>query len=347
MAYSINAKDYFETYLYTPGGSGGHTNSSLNFQPDWVWFKLIGGTESHGLYDAVRGVTKRIKSNSDAGETTESSGLTSFTSNGWVTGADGASGSAGQNYVSWNWKAGGGQGSSNTDGSTNSLYTSASPNSGFSIVTYTGNGANRTIGHGLGVAPKMIFTKQYNGTRSWYVGANSVGWGSELYLNSTAGSAGSPTTFNSTAPTSSVFSIGSGSAANSNGETFVAYCFADIQGFSQIGRQYIGNANTNNGVFVYTGFKPAWVMIKKATGAANSWCIGDNKRSSSNTVLNYLLADNSDVDETGSQERDFLSNGFKIRNSNNMLNTSGETYIFMAFAEQPFVTSSGVPTTAR
>jgi len=346
MAYSINAKDYFETYLYTPGGSGGHTNSSLNFQPDWVWFKLIGGTESHGLYDAVRGVTKRIKSNSDAGETTESSGLTSFTSNGWVTGADGASGSAGQNYVSWNWKAGGGQGSSNTDGSTNSLYTSASPNSGFSIVTYTGNGANRTIGHGLGVAPKMIFTKQYNGTRSWYVGANSVGWGSELYLNSTAGSAGSPTTFNSTAPTSSVFSIGSGSAANSNGETFVAYCFADIQGFSQIGRQYIGNANTNNGVFVYTGFKPAWVMIK-GEASNRDWLIIDNKRGAFNIFGERLYANDDHTGDTSGDYFSFFSNGFQVQENVNLFNESNASYTYMAFAEAPLVGSNNVPCTAR
>ena len=344
MAYTTINKptDYFNTKTYTGTGSN-LAITGVGHQPSLTWIKQIGATTDHVLYDAVRGVTKNLHSNTTDGEDTQSDGLTAFGTDGFTVGADSKSNANSGTFVSWNWKANG-QGSVNTDGSTDSLYTSASPTSGFSIVTYTGNGANRTIGHGLGIAPKMIITKQYNGTRAWYVGSNSIGWGSELYLNQTAGSTGSPTTFNSTAPTNSVFSIGSGSAANSNGETFIAYCFADVQGFSKIGRQYIGNGNAD-GAFIYTGFKPAWVMIKREQ-SGKGWIIMDNKRIGYNPDNEQLVA-NSNGAEYANNYIDFLSNGFKIRDTNQDVNTSGNSYTYMAFAEAPLVGSNNVPATAR
>jgi len=347
MAYTTVNKstDYFNTKTYTGTGSN-LAITGVGHQPSLTWIKQIGATTAHNLVDAVRGVSKALASNDTSGQGDYSpNNLKSFDSDGFTLGTGSLVNTSSGTYVSWNWKANG-QGSVNTDGSTDSLYTSASPTSGFSIVTYTGNGANRTIGHGLGVAPSMIITKQYNGTRSWYVGATSIGWGSELYLDSTAASAGSPSTFNSTAPTSSVFSIGSGSAANSNGETFIAYCFADIQGFSQVGKQYIGNADTNNGVFVYTGFKPAWVMIKGET-SGRDWVIIDNKRGAFNIFGERLYANDNHAGDTSGDYFSFLSNGFQVQENVNLFNANNESYTYIAFAEAPLVGSNNVPATAR
>ena len=345
MAYSaiIKPKDYFEPYIYTPGGSGGHTNSSLSFQPDWVWFKLLSGTESHGLYDAVRGVTKRLKTNSSGAQTTEASGLTSFTSNGWVTGADGASGSASQNYVSWNWKAGGGQGSSNTDGTINSTYTSANTTSGFSIVSYTGTNATATVGHGLGVAPKMIIWKELGNSNDWCVWQSSLTATQVLVLNDN-GPITSDSNVMGTLPTSSVFSIGQGTRTNRSGGTYIAYCFADVKGFSKVGGSYTGNGNAD-GTFVYTGFKPAWLMFKKTNGS-EGWIMIDTTRGLYNAAYKYVLAE-SNAAEAGDIAYDILSNGFKFRGTSQ--NGSGDSFIYVAFAENPFVANTGqsIPTTAR
>mgnify|MGYP001401012347 CR=1 FL=1 len=346
MAYSTISKStlHFETKLWTGNGST-QTITGFGFQPDMVWLKQrTSSTRNHNLYDAVRGATARIYPDDTSGQDTASNGLTGFTSDGFTLGNDTSNSENSGTYVSWNWKAGG-AGSANSDGSTATVKTSANATAGISVVQYTGNGANRTMGHGLGIAPDMILTKQTSGTRDWYVGATSIGWAAELYLQSSAGSASSPSTFNSTAPTTSVFSIGSGSAANSNGETFMAYCFADVKGFSKIGKQYSGNGNAD-GPFVFCGFKPAWVLIKREQGGQN-WNIYDNKRLGYNGGDAPLFADLNNVESTDYGRIDFLSNGFKIRTTNGQLNTDGNSYTYMAFAEAPLVGSNNQPSTAR
>jgi len=346
MAYTTINKstDYFNTKLFT-GNGGTQSLTGVGFQPDWVWLKSRSVADSHILFDAVRGVTKRLMSNAASAESTEAQEVQSFDSDGFTVGNSDNANRSSATMVSWNWKAGTGQGSSNTDGSINTTYTSANTTAGFSISKYTGTGSTGTIGHGLGAEPEVIIVKKLNSSESWFSYHKPLGNTGRLVLNATDGVATDAGYWNSTTPTSSVFSVTSNGSNNASGDTYMAYCFAPKTGYSKFG-SYTGNGNAD-GTFVYTGFKPAWVMVKKATGAANSWFIGDNKRSPSNIVFNYLLADTSDVDESGSgQERDFLSNGFKIRNSNNGLNTSGETYIYMSCG-QSLVGQNNVPCTAR
>jgi len=347
MAYSAILKptDYFNPKIYTGTGSS-HAITGVGFQPDFTWIKGRSNPYSHCLIDAVRGVGTTIASNSTSGEYSSPTEITSFDSDGFTLGTDTGVNNNASTFVSWNWKANG-AGSVNNDGSTASLKTSANTTSGFSIVTYTGNGANRTIGHGLGVAPKIIFTKQYDGTRSWYVGETMSGFANELYLDSTSASANSPSTFNSTAPTTSVFSIGTGTAANANGDTFIAYCFAPIKGFSLIG-SYTGNGHAN-GPLINTGFKPAFVMIKCTTTAGQDWIIIDNKRGPFNPFGERLYPNLNNTEDTSGEYFNFLSNGFKVQDNVDVWNKDSATYIYMAFAEHPFVsnTGGGLPTTAR
>jgi len=226
------------------------------------------------------------------------------------------------------------------------IQSNISPNttSGFSIVKYTGTGANATVGHGLGVAPSMIIVKKYNVTGSWGVYHNSLGNGYFLYLNSTNASASNSTLWNNTSPTSSVFNLGSSAISNSSSNSHIAYCFAEKQGYSKFG-SYTGNGNAD-GTFVYTGFKPAFVMSKR-TDATDGWRMMDATRSSFNVAQNRLLANASDAEVVASsQDKDFLSNGFKMRTSDSGYNASA-TYIYMCFAENPFTSSTGTPVTAR
>ena len=245
-------------------------------------------------------------------------------------------------YVAWNWKAGGGQGSSNTDGSINTTYTSVNTTAGFSISKYTGTGATATIGHGLGVAPKMIIIKQTNTTRNWVVGHDGIGWTKYLYLDST-NAQGTGNFFNDTAPTNSVFSVVNDGGVNGSGGTYIAYCFAEKTGYSKFG-SYTGNGNAD-GTFVYTGFKPAFIIFKR-TNTANDWFMVDNKINPFN-VTDKMLRPNLSNAEQSFNNIDFLSNGFKPRGASDGFNASGSTYIYMAFAESPFVNSKGVPNNAR
>jgi len=352
MAYTTidNPELYFQTKLYTGTGSSNAVtlDGSENMRPDWVWIKnRDSGSLGSQLHDVIRGTTKRLFSNSTDAEETDANGLTAFNSNGFTVGSNVGVNQSSSNMVAWNWSAGG-SASSNSNGSITSSV-SASTDAGFSIISYTGvGGTSNTLGHGLGVKPKMFIVKcRSHANEYWGTWIDTDGDGTSNYrlsLNVTDTAYGNdPITFSN-----STITLPSSANAqwDGSGRTYIGYCFAEKKGYSKIG-SYTGNASAN-GPVIFTGFKPAFVMIKKATGAANSWCIGDNKRSSFNIVFNYLLADRSDVDESGSgQERDFLSNGFKIRNSNNMLNTSGETYIYIAFAESPFVNSNGVPNNAR
>jgi len=348
MAYSTIDKpsDYFETKLWTGNGSSQNI-TGLNFQPDFVWTKDRDDTSSHAIVDAVRGNTKNLSSNSTGAEVNETNRITSFNSDGYSLGAGGGINQNGAGNVGWNWKANG-TGSANTDGSINSTV-SANTTAGFSIVSYTGTGSNATVGHGLGSNLDFLIVKRRSNTGEWIVFNSVEGSGKGLKLNTTGASfSADATVWNSTNPTSSVFSIGTAVDLNASGNTYIAYCFANKKGYSKIG-SYTGNGSTD-GTFVYTGFKPAWVMCKISSNG-DSWVVYDNKRDTFNVTEQILRPNTSGTEGTESGAKmDLLSNGFKLRGSGGGLgqtNTSGETYIYMAFAENPFVTSTGIPTTAR
>ena len=342
MAYTTIDKpdQYFNTVLYTGNGST-QSITGVNFQPDWVWIKSRSTTYSHILHDVVRGATKQLKSNSADAESTDTNGLTAFNSDGFSLGSGSAVNNSSTTFVGWNWRAGG-SASSNSDGSITSSV-SANTAAGFSVVSYTGVGAARTIGHGLGATPTAIIVKNRGAADDWAVWHSSLAANQILNLNQTSAAATNNTVWNSTLPTSSVFSVGndikSGQAYN-----YIAYCVTDIKGYSKCGT-YTGNGSSN-GPFVWTGFKPAFVLMKRSSTGGNSWRIYDNKRDTFNEMDNALFPNDTAI-EGNYDAIDFLSNGFKWRNSNAAINNSGDTYVYMAFAENPFVTSEGVPATAK
>ena len=342
MAYTTIDKptDYFNTVTYTGNGST-QSITGVGFQPDWIWLKDRDNAYSHQLVDVVRGNTKYLNSNETASEGTASDRVTSFDSDGFSLGSYIGTNKSSSNVVSWNWKAGG-TASSNTDGSITSTV-SANTTAGFSIGTYTGTGSNATIGHGLGATPKLVICKRRDIAEYWVVQHADLGSGQILYLQET-GAASSTGTWNNTDPTSTTFGVGTTNNINASGGTYVFYCFAEKKGYSKFG-SYTGNGSTD-GTFVYTGFKPAWVLIKNSSTGNISWTLYDNKRPGYNEDNAYLLPSSSDS-ELSDKDIDLLSNGFKPRTSNSALGTSGDTYIYMCFAEAPFVTSTGIPTTAR
>ena len=334
---------YFNTKLYT-GNSSTQSLTGIGFQPDWVWIKNRSDSRKHNLYDSVRGATKRLVSNSTVAEDTAGNGLTSFDSDGFTTGSEQDTNHSGNNFVAWNWLAGG-TASSNTDGDITSSV-SANTTAGFSIVSYTGTGSNATVGHGLSSAPAFIIFKDRSTTKDWFVYHQSISPSTGGKLNLTVNPSADSSYFQNTATTSSVFSIGTANTVNPSGNNMIAYCFAEKKGYSKFG-SYTGNGNAD-GTFVYTGFKPAFVMTKRSSNTEN-WYIIDNKRSPFNPPLNALSPNLSHAEDTNATGRiqDFLSNGFKLRTSDTAVNGSGDSYIYMAFAENPFVTSTGIPTTAR
>jgi len=350
MAYSNIDKpnQYFNTVLYTGNGSA-RTITGVGFQPDWVWVKGRSATSSHYLYDVVRGNNVNVFSNSTSAEVDVTTGFTSggigsqasdgFTIVAGTSNTDNVNTNS-ATYASWNWLAGG-TASSNTDGSITSSV-SASTTSGFSIVSYTGTGATATIGHGLGVAPKFIIHKQRDTSRNWYVFTDVIdGSYDNLYLNLTDAKVDRSITL----PTSSVFTVSSSNEHNESSGTYIAYCFAEKKGFSKSG-SYTGNGNAD-GTFIYTGFKPAFVMIKM-TSSTGSWGMVDNKRPGFNVTPNRLFADQNSAELTSSGNQiDILSQGFKIRSTGATYNTSGGTYIYMAFAERSLVGTNNVPALAR
>jgi hypothetical protein len=352
MAYTTINKstDYFNTKLYTGNGST-QTISGVGHQPDLTWVKVRSETGGHRLADAVRGYTKYIFSNGTDAEGTNSNNITSWNSDGFALG----NGSINENtrtYASWNWKANG-AGSSNTDGSITSTV-SANTTSGFSIVSWSGDGSDATIGHGLSSTPKMIIHKHRSGSVQWNVYHASAGTGGYLRLDSTSAFS-SNSGFFGTAPTSSVFSPGSHSYMSGSGNDNIAYCFAEKTGYSKFG-SYVGNGNAD-GSFIYTGFKPAFVMIKRISNTDN-WYMKDNKRSGTAALQNFgqmnpnqtqhPSANNSNAENKASAfATDILSNGFKLRGTDAGLNQSGESYIYMCFAEASLVGTNNVPCTAR
>ena len=350
MAYiSFQPSDYFTTKLYTGNGST-QAITGLGFRPDWVWMKRRDGTSSHRLCDVVRGATKLWQSNATDGEQTGADTLTSFDSDGFTLGADAAPYNVNvnsQTMVSWNWRAGNAQGSSNTDGSINTTYTSANTTAGFSIIKYNGNGSNgATIGHGLGAAPKCVIIKRMDTTSSPIFATHGLGFNKFLYLNNGDAATTNAGPFNDTAPSNSVITLGTWNDVNNSSGTYICYAFAEKKGFSKFG-EYKGN-NSSDGAFIYTGFKPAFVMIKNHAVGARFWVMLDNKRSStgnSNVRDKWLYANGSDAEvDQASNPSDFLSNGFKLRS--NAAYTNNGSYIYMAFAEEPLVSSNNIPATA-
>jgi len=335
---------YFNTLLYT-GNATARSITGVGFAPNWVWIKdrSVGASEgSHALLDTVRGATKVLISNNSDSEFTGTTTLTSFDSDGFSLGTNVQVNTNTSNIVSWNWKAGG-SASSNSNGSITSSV-SASTTAGFSIVSYTGTGSNATIGHGLGVTPKWIIFKNRSATKGWSVYHTSYGATKFMFLNETSATQTYSPMFNDTEPTSSVFSVGTDLATNVSGNNYIAYCFAEKKGYSKFG-SYTGNGNAD-GTFVYTGFKPSWVLVKNTSGSGDNWTILDNKRLGYNPDNRLLFPNANNADYTA-VNLDLLSNGFKARSTDTTFNGSGATYIYMAFAENPFVTSTGVPNNAR
>lgn len=334
---STLANKYMDVSLYTGTGASQSITNSGSFQPDFLWIKSRSVAASHILVDAVRTVSQELSSNDVAAETTNSGRITSFNSNGWSLGATAAA-SLNQNgatYVGWQWKANG-SGTLNQQGSINSTV-SANVTAGFSVVTYTGTGANATVGHGLGVAPKMVivFERSPGGDDHIVYHAALTSNQYSIRLNTTAAQAGpSAAYWNSTSPSSTVFSLGTSGECNQSTATYVAYCFAEVAGYSKFG-SYTGNGSAD-GPFVYCGFRPRFVMIK-ATGAAEGWNIFDTSRDTYNPELRLLFPNTADAEfNSGSTWADITANGFKIRYNGSPFNTSTATYIFAAFAESPF-----------
>ena len=355
MAAYTNIDDpsaYFTTTLYAGNGNADHaiTNDANagNFQPDMLWYKSRSYASSHILYDSSRGDTHFFTVNTAArskeGGTTM---LDSFDSNGFTLGSDTDGNRASNTFVAWQWKANGGTTSTNTTGSVDSVV-QVNTDAGISVVTFdSASSGNFSVGHGLGVQPAMIITKNREGTSNWWTWHKSLTGGNSntsyvVALERTNAEASYANAWGA-GVTSSVFGMQSGNTAVAS-KDYVAYCFSEVQGYSKFSK-YIGNGNAD-GTFVYTGFQPAFVLLKPSS-AADNWIIVDNKRDSSNAAEKRLFPDTSGTEGTGYDVCDMLSNGFKMGNSSTSWNGSGRTYIYMAFAEHPFTTSTGIPTTAR
>ena len=341
MAYTtVNKSSLFmNPKLYTGNGAASHAITGVGFQPDWVWLKNRSGADNNSLNDVVRGANKNLVSNNANAEATTTDQLMSFNSDGFTVGASGSANTNGNNFVSWNWKANG-SGSANTNGSINSTV-SVNTTSGFSIVKWTGTGSNATIGHGLTVAPAMIIVKELGTANDWVVYHKSLGGGKYIYLNQTTGEASASTVWQNYDPTSSVFYTGT-SGLVSQSEPYIAYCFAEKTGYSKMGL-YTGNGN-NDGAFIYLGFKPAFLMIKRSD-QDQPWLLFDNKRSTNVNQSKLFPNTNGAENNDTSNGIDFLSNGFKLRRNNGESNETGN-YIYMAFG-QTLVGTNNVPNNAR
>tara|TARA_R100001460_G_scaffold28935_2_gene57663 strand:- start:113 stop:1174 length:1062 start_codon:yes stop_codon:yes gene_type:complete len=353
MAYTTidDGSKYFQAITYSGNSNTSHAvtntgNSTL--QPDWIWVKIrTGQNDDHVLVDSSRGNLKRLKSNQAYDEEADRAEIKSFDSNGFTLGTDdGSSNYNGFTYVAWQWKANGGTTTTNDASATgvgnlDSVY-QANTTAGFSIVTWTGvHPGNHTVAHGLGIAPKAIIFKNRSDNNNWQVRHASLAAYQKLPLNDTT----LPSTDYNLGHDmgTTTFALQNSELDNGNGDSMIAYCFAPIQGYSNFGK-YTGTNNAD-GTFVYTGFKPAWLMVKKTTDNARAWVIHDNKQDPDNPTANRLDANTNEVNQS-SGHFDFLSNGFKCRSTEGATNASS-TYIYFAFAEHPFVSSKGVPVTAR
>jgi len=348
MAYTTinDPSEYFNTLLYTGTGANGNAVIGNGFQPDWVWVKSRGdGAHDHHAWDSSRGTGgKDIYPNENFGEGSDANRFSAFGSDGFTVGGSGHVNTHPDSYVAWNWKANGGTTTAGAGNDTIATSThQASTTSGFSIVTYTGEEANKTVKHGLSTALDMLLVKNRNSTKDWRMWFKGFSGTQRLELNNNEARATTSTSWNGTVPGSSVFSLGDDTNTNTDGDTFVAYCFHSVQGYSKFG-SYVGNNNAD-GVFVYTGFKPALLILKNIDDAVD-WYIFDNKRDTDNPVQNIIHPNKSDA-ASDSTVCDFLSNGFKFRTADNAWNGNGDNYIYMTFAESPCVTSNGIPNNAR
>ena len=333
---------YFQTALYSGNGSTQSITNDGNsdLQPDWLWFKSRNSTQVHQLFDTSRGIAKALRSNDNSGDNTDDPNdrLTAINSDGFSLGDDGNPNNGSNTYVCWQWKANGGTTSTNSDGSVD-VTIQVNSTAGFSIMKWNGNGTTSgTVGHGLGAVPDMILNKYgLDGTSNWGVAFPKFENSKLLTLNDTGGfsSASGMSSYNS-----STFVDGNGAATGGT----IAYCFKNVKGYSRFGF-YVGNGNTD-GPSIYTGFKPAFLMIKRSDGAGY-WVMLDSKRNLPNGTGQRLGAQATDA-EYGSTNIDFLSNGFKVRasNSDSDTNLDGGTYVYMAFADKPYVTPNGVISTA-
>jgi len=348
MAIIDKPSDYFNTKLYT-GNGGTQSITGVGFQPDWVWIKGRSVVAGHNVHDVVRGVNKQLYTNTNDAEETLTTLVTSFNSDGFSLGSNGNANSNTNTYASWNWKAGTSfSNNAGANGATLASTGSVNDTAGFSIVSYTGNTtAGATIKHGLSTVPDVMIVKaraDSGGAIEWVVYHKGIPTpqNNTLCLNTTAAKVDRTIAWNDTAPTSSVFSVGTWVGTNAQ-VGMIAYCFSEKQGYSKFS-SYVGNG-VDSGPFSFCGFKPAFVLTKR-TDSAGSWVIQDNKRPGYNETSLDLNPNNNEAEETNNGI-DMLSNGFKQRNTDAHTNASGGTYIYMAFAENPFVASNFVPATAR
>ena len=348
MAYSTinDPSAHFQTATYTGNGSTQSiTNSgNSNLKPDFAWIKDLGSAFDHKLQDSNRGSTYTIESNTALATYNDTDAVTSFNTDGFSLGSNANVNDNTANLVAWQWKANGGTTSTNNDGSQPSTV-QVNSTAGFSIVKRTGTGsAGATYGHGLGAAPEVIISKGYN-VNNWYSYFTAIGGGTKwLMIDGDGAAVTDANMWNDTNATSSVFTVGNSGGSNGSGVDYIAYCFKPIKGYSKFGL-YTGNGSTD-GTFVYTGFSPAWLMIKR-TDSANSWYLIDNVRDPINVAKAELEANTTGVEATGTNRLDILSNGFKIRTSGAAYNASGGSYVYMAFAQNPFVATNNVAATAR
>ena len=346
MAYSTIPKGslYMNTILYS-GTGGTQVLTGVGFESTFNWIKRRDNAAEFRMIDQVRGGNYSIGSGTNDPQLTQTNAISAWSSDGFTVGAT-STNPSGSTFVAWNWK-GNGQGSSNTSGTINTTYTSANTTSGFSVSSYTGTGANATIGHGLGVTPKMIIIKNLSSYTNWMVYHQNLGNTKYLSLDTTAAE-DTLAVWNNTTPTSSVFSVGTDQRVNANGASYIAYIFAEKQGYSKFG-SYTGNNNAD-GTFVYTGFKPAFLMVK-VTNTTGNWVIFDNRRAGYNDKAGFFNANvaAAEVENNADYKLDLLSNGFKFRGNSGDIN-GADSYLYMCFAENPFVATSGtsaIPVTAR
>ena len=351
MAYiSFQPTDFFNTLLYTGNGSAGNAQTGVGFAPDIVWIKSRSNAQKQCLFDTVRGVQKVVYPSENSAEVTDAALVTAFGSDGYTVGTDSDINGSGWTYANWNWKCGTTSGLSG--GTITPTGYSFNTTSQCSVITYTGNATSgATVPHGLGAKPAAILVKKLDGSvDSWAVYHESLGATKFLELDVVGSVSTSANRWNDTEPTTSLFTLGNSSTVNASGNKYVAYCFAEVKGFSSFG-PFTGNASTD-GPFCYTGFRPAYVMIKN-TSASEAWNIWDNKRNtpvgSKNAAYTVLEANSSAAETNGStgQVIDMLSNGFKVRTTSTEVNASGQDMVYFAFAEFPFVSSNSKAGTAR
>jgi len=354
MAYTTidDPSAHFQILTYTGNGSSSRalTNTgNSDLQPDWLWVKNRSNAVDHGLWDSSRGAGKRLTLGQDAEE--DQSNLASFNSDGFTVNTGDIINTNSHTYAAWQWKANGGTTTSfSASGAQLAGTRQTNTTAGFSIITYTGDGNNNaTIPHGLSSPPKWVTIKERGASTNWYVGHNATFGTGEVFLNNDSGIASAFGPFNKTAPDSNNITLGTDGNVNGNGDTYICYAFADVKGYSKFG-SYEGIGGTSGGAFAYTGFQPAWLMYRNIDRTEN-WIIVDTKRGLFNRIAGENLQANVN-DAEANESRwgfDFLANGFKVRQtqSQNANNGDGETIIYMAFAERPFVSSKGVPGTAR